>query len=200
MSGIDLSHNKLKGNIPYEFGNLTRILALNLSHNDLIGQIPDLFSNLVQMESLDLSFNKLSGKIPPKLNILTSLEVLIVAYNNLSGPIPGWTYQFATFDESSYEGNPFLCGPPLSKSCHPTPRIIPNNQETKEDNDGLVDMYVFCVSFIVSSTLALLATATTLYINSYWRQVWFYYMEFITLNCYYFIVDNFCRFSNTGNM
>ncbi|KAL9315389.1 hypothetical protein ACSQ67_016390 [Phaseolus vulgaris] len=126
-----------RGNIPYELGNLIRIRALNLSHNDLIGQIPYSFSNLVQTESLDLSFNKLSGEIPPKLNILTSLEVLSVTHNNLSGPIPEWTNQFATFDESSYEGNPFLCGPPLLKNCHPTPTIIPNDSDTYRFNDSV---------------------------------------------------------------
>ncbi|KAK8470420.1 hypothetical protein PHAVU_004G142600 [Phaseolus vulgaris] len=200
MSGIDLSNNKLKGNIPYELGNLTKIQALNLSHNDLIGQIPDSFSKLVQAESLDLSFNKLSGEIPSKLNILTSLEVLSVAHNNLSGPIPEWTNQFATFDKSSYEGNPFLCGPPLPKSCHPAPIVIPNDLHYDKDNDRLVDMYVFYVSFIVSYMLALLTTAATLYINPSWRQAWFDYMEFVILNCYYFIVDNFYRFCNTKNM
>ena len=200
MSGIDLSNNKLKGNIPYELGNLTRIQTLNLSHNDLIGQIPDSFSKLVQTESLDLSFNKLSGEIPSKLNILTSLEVFSVAHNNLSGPIPEWTNQFATFDESSYEGNPFLCGTPLSKSCHPAPTIIPNDLDFDKDNDRLMDMYVFYVSFVVSYTLALLTTAIALYINPSWRQAWFYYMEFVTLNFYYFIVDNFYRFCNAKNM
>ncbi|KAK7373667.1 hypothetical protein VNO80_07083 [Phaseolus coccineus] len=172
MSGIDLSNNKLKGNIPYELGNLTRIQTLNLSHNDLIGQIPDSFLKLVQTESLDLSFNKLSGEIPSKLNILTSLEVFSVAYNNLSGPIPEWINQFATFEESSYEGNPFLCGTPLRKSCHPAPTIIPNDLDFNKDNDRLVDMYVFYVSFVVSYTLALLTTVAALYINPSWRQTW----------------------------
>ncbi|ESW12406.1 hypothetical protein PHAVU_008G109600 [Phaseolus vulgaris] len=198
MSGIDLSNNKLKGNIPHELGNLKRIHTLNLSHNDLIGQIPDSFSKLMQTESLDLSFNKLSGEIPSKLNILTSLEVFSVAHNNLSGPIPESTNQFATFDESSYEGNPFLCGTPLPKSCHRTPTIIPNDLDFDKDNDRLVDMYVFNVSFVVSYTLALLTTAIALYINPFWRQAWFYYMEFVT--CYYFIVDNFYRFCNSKNM
>jgi len=198
MSGVDLSNNKLKGNIPYELGNLTRIQTTNLSHNGLIGQIPDSFSKLVQIESLDLSFNKLSGEIPSKLNILTSLEVLSVAHNNLSGPIPERTKQFATFDESSYEGNPFLCGLPLPKSCHPAPRVIPNDLDSDKDNDRLVDMYVFYVSFVVSYMLALLTTTTALYINPSWRQAW--YMEFVILNYYYFIVDNFYRFCNTKNM
>ncbi|CAJ1803067.1 unnamed protein product [Sphenostylis stenocarpa] len=200
MSGIDLSQNKLKGNIPYELGNLTRIRGLNLSHNELTGQIPDSFSKLIQTESLDLSFNMLSGQIPPQLNILTSLAVFSVAHNNLSGPTPERTRQFSTFDESSYEDNPFLCGPPLPKSCNPASTVIPTDSNTDREDGSLVDMYVFCVSFVVAYTLALLATAAALYINPYWRQAWFYYMELLTLNCYYFMVDNLRRFSNSRNM
>ncbi|KAH1155203.1 hypothetical protein GYH30_050504 [Glycine max] len=177
MSGIDLSHNKLKGNIPFELGYLTKIRALNLSHNDLTGQIPVTFSLLAQIESLDLSFNMLNSQIPPQLSMLTSLEVFSVAHNNLSGPTPDFKGQFSTFDENSYEGNPFLCGLPLPKSCNPPPTIIPNDSNTDGDNDSLLDMYVFCVSFAVSCTSALLVTAAALYINPYWRQAWFYYME-----------------------
>ncbi|KAL5166515.1 Receptor-like protein 1 [Glycine soja] len=193
MSGIDLSHNKLKGNIPFELGYLTKIRALNLSHNDLTGQIPVTFSLLAQTESLDLSFNMLNSQIPPQLSMLTSLEVFSVAHNNLSGPTPDFKGQFSTFDESSYEGNPFLCGPPLPKSCNPPPTIIPNDSNTDGDNDSLLDMYVFFVSFAVSYTSALLVTAAALYINPYWRQAWFYYMELVSMNCYYFIKDNLSK-------
>ncbi|KAH1241974.1 Receptor-like protein 14 [Glycine max] len=140
MSGIDLSHNKLKGNIPSELGNLTKIHTLNLSHNDLTGKIPATFSHLVQTESLDLSFNMLNGQIPPQLTTLTSLAVFSVAHNNLSGPTPEFKGQFSTFDESSYEGNPFLCGLPLPKSCNPPPTVIPNDSDTDGHYDTLVDM------------------------------------------------------------
>nr|DAD30225.1 TPA_asm: hypothetical protein HUJ06_031693 [Nelumbo nucifera] len=65
MSGIDLSCNKLVGNIPPEIGDLSDIHALNLSHNYLNGQIPPSFSSLRKIESLDLSYNNLMGMIPP---------------------------------------------------------------------------------------------------------------------------------------
>ncbi|XP_058768904.1 cuscuta receptor 1-like [Vicia villosa] len=192
MSGINLSQNKLSGSIPYELGNLTRIRSLNLSNNFFSGKIPATFSNLVQVESLDLSFNMLSGQIPPQLSGLTSLEVFSVAHNNLSGTTPERKGQFITFDESSYEGNQFLCGPPLSKSCNPAP--LPNGLNKDGDNDSWVDMYVFLVSFVVAYTSTLLVIAIVLYINPYWRQAWFYYIGIVCMNCFYFLEDNLCVF------
>jgi len=197
MSAIDLSHNKLKGNIPSELGSLTRIHSLNLSRNYLRGKIPTTFSKLHQIESLDISFNKLSGEIPRQLSELTFLSSFNVSYNNLSGAIER-KGQFMTFEESSFIGNPLLCGPPLARccNCNPPPDVFPNDS----DSGSWMDMFVFCVTFAVSYSSFLLVTATALYINPYWRQLSFYYAELVSLNCYCFIKDNLCKLCKTGNM
>ncbi|XWS13480.1 hypothetical protein CRYUN_Cryun36dG0040600 [Craigia yunnanensis] len=177
MSGIDLSCNKLSGQIPYELGNLSGILSLNLSHNDLIGVIPSSFSKLKLLESLDLSYNNLSGRIPIQLVELNSLEVFSVAHNNLSGSIPEPKAQFGTFDESSYEGNPLLCVPPLHNNCFKTesPSTIPTTSDDKGEG-SFMDTNVFCVSFLVSYVGVLLGIFV-LCINPYWRKTWFSFIE-----------------------
>ncbi|QHO49515.1 hypothetical protein HN51_001434 [Arachis hypogaea] len=60
MSGVDLSQNKFKGNIPAELGNMTGIRAINLSYNDLTGHIP---STLSKLKDIEFGYNKLSGNI-----------------------------------------------------------------------------------------------------------------------------------------
>ncbi|KAM3699504.1 hypothetical protein ACJW31_05G030600 [Castanea mollissima] len=156
MSTLDLSFNKLTGEIPPDLGQLSSIFALNLSHNQINGPIPKTFSNLTQLESLDLSHNNLSGEIPSVLTDLTFLAVFTVAHNNLSGKVPDMKKQFSTFGESSYEGNPFLCGAPLKKSCTVIDESPPSPQKSSEASHGKWDegsRSVYCAVGLVRGHL-----------------------------------------------
>jgi Leucine-rich repeat (LRR) protein len=195
MYGIDLSNNNFVGAIPPEFGNLSKILSLNLSHNNLTGSIPATFSNLKQIESLDLSYNNLNGAIPPQLTGITTLEVFSVVYNNLSGKTPERKYQFGTFDESCYEGNPFLCGPPLQNNCSEE-AVSSQPVLNDEQGDGFIDMEFFYISFGVCYTVVVMTIAAVLYINPYWRRMWLYFIEDCIDTCYYFVVASFRKSFN----
>ncbi|XP_065011582.1 receptor-like protein EIX2 [Musa acuminata AAA Group] len=131
VKSIDLSKNSLTGAIPTEIGYLYALQTLNLSRNSIGGMIPSTIGGMKSLETLDLSFNDLSGSIPQSFSGLNYLSDLNLSYNNLSGAIPSG-YQLQTLPASSYIGNAYLCGPPVSKSCLEKTNINATYEEEEE--------------------------------------------------------------------
>ena len=88
LYSLNLSQNRLGGQIPPELSKLSRLNNLTLSQSQLRGKIPTELANLSRLGSLNLSQNSLSGRIPPQLGNLFRLVTLNVAQNRLSGEIP----------------------------------------------------------------------------------------------------------------
>ena len=121
---------------------------------------------------------------------MTSLAVFSVAHNNLSGITHNKKNQFITCDESSYEGNPLLCGPPLHNGCTKMRRssTVPVDIEG-EEGDSFMDMGIFYISFVVAYITVLLEMAAVLYLKPYWRRAWFNLIEdCIDTYCCFFVV------------
>ncbi|PRQ56711.1 putative leucine-rich repeat-containing, plant-type, leucine-rich repeat domain, L [Rosa chinensis] len=134
---IDISSNNFRGKIPEFIGNLKGLRFLNISNNIFNGSIPSFLENLTLLEALDLSQNQLSGEIPQQLVQLTSLANFNVSYNNLTGSIPQGR-QFQTFENTSYKGNPELCGDPLTRRCGNSiaPAQLPPSNSIEENVSG----------------------------------------------------------------
>ena len=143
-SGIDLSQNKLTGNIPPALGLLQGLDMLNLSHNSFTGYIPTTIGNMSGLESLDISFNDLSGEIPTQLTLLDSLSVLNLSFNNLSGEIPrGAHFDTVAKDGLAYIGNRYLCGAPGGMNC--TSNIGNSDTQTMEVENARERLYFYGV-------------------------------------------------------
>uniref|UniRef100_A0A453NDD5 Uncharacterized protein n=1 Tax=Aegilops tauschii subsp. strangulata TaxID=200361 RepID=A0A453NDD5_AEGTS len=113
---LNLAVNKFTGVIPGEMGQLRALVSLNLSYNKLSGEIPQPICNLTNLQMLDLSSNHLTGTILAALNNLHFLSKFNISDNDLEGPIPT-VGQLSTFPDSSFDGNPKLCGPMIVNHC-----------------------------------------------------------------------------------
>ena len=86
---LELSSNRLTGEIPPELGDLASLRDLVIAHSiDLTGEIPPDLGNLTNLERLSLYVTGLTGEIPPELGNLASLEALGLSNNELTGEIP----------------------------------------------------------------------------------------------------------------
>ncbi|GFY93066.1 disease resistance family protein [Actinidia rufa] len=180
---IDLSGNKLTGEIPEDITSLLVLGTLNLSRNHLTGSIPEKIGEFRWLETLDLSHNNLSGPIPQSISSLTSLSHLNLSNNNLSGRIPGGNQLQTLPDPSIYGGNPLLCGDPLPTKC-PGDDDAPNSPTTGEgleDNDtGKGDeMLWFFVSMGLGFVVGLCGVCCTLWIKDSWRKVLFQFLGMV---------------------
>jgi Leucine-rich repeat (LRR) protein len=88
LRAVDLRVNYLSGSIPASLGLLSKLSFLNISHNNMTGDIPMSFSNLTSLTNLSLWNNHLHGQIPSWLGNLTSLTHLELGQNGFTGHIP----------------------------------------------------------------------------------------------------------------
>ncbi|XP_027922340.1 receptor-like protein EIX2 [Vigna unguiculata] len=181
VTSIDLSNNKLVGEIPREVTDLNGLMFLNLSHNQLSGHIPQNIGNMGSLLSIDLSRNELSGEIPPTISNLSFLSMLDLSYNDLNGKIPTGT-QLQTFDASNFIGNN-LCGPPLPISCISNDKSYDHNGKGNDDRHGVNFFYVgmtfgYMVGFwIVVGPLVICRS---------WRYAYFHFLDHVWFKLQHF--------------
>ncbi|EFH68011.1 leucine-rich repeat family protein [Arabidopsis lyrata subsp. lyrata] len=87
VTNIQLRGFNLRGIIPPEFGNLTRLTEIDLMLNFLSGTIPTTLSQ-IPLEILAVTGNRLSGPFPPQLGEITTLTDVVMETNLFTGQLP----------------------------------------------------------------------------------------------------------------
>ncbi|OMO97810.1 hypothetical protein COLO4_14354 [Corchorus olitorius] len=107
---LQLGGNILQGPIPCSLSNLHHFSSvLNLSHNRLSGEIPACLSKLDKLQILDISSNSLTGEIPVDMNNMISLYFVNISFNHLKGKLPSAWMRIVASYPGSFLGNPELC-------------------------------------------------------------------------------------------
>ncbi|XP_062108895.1 receptor-like protein EIX2 [Humulus lupulus] len=172
LRSIDLSNNKLIGEIPRDITKLVELISLNLSRNNLSGHIPQEIGNLKSLDFLDLSNNQFFGQIPSSLSQVDRLNTLDLSSNNLSGEIPRST-QLQTRDAAAYMGNPLLCGIPLPIKC-PNEKKPTTSEEAVENHYD--DEFIgkgFYISVALGMVVGFWGFCGTLIFNKSWTYSYF---------------------------
>ncbi|CAH8352271.1 unnamed protein product [Eruca vesicaria subsp. sativa] len=153
---LSLRSNRLSGQIPPDFRNLTHLRSLYLQHNKFSGEFPASITQLTGLIRLDISSNNFTGPIPFAVNNLTLLTGLFLGNNRFSGNLPSITAGLTDFNVSdnnlngsipsslskfpaaSFTGNVNLCGGPLRpcKSFFISPSPSPSSSDAPSRLSG----------------------------------------------------------------
>lgn len=177
---IQLSDNKLSGEIPPEIGNMKKMSMMHLGANEFSGRLPSEIGQ-AHLVVLNVSQNKFSGEIPKQIGHLKCLLNLDLSFNNFSGPFPvsfsnlhdlskfnisynPYIYgavpeigQLPTFDKSSFLGNPLLRLPSfMHNSNNNTERNKNDNHKKPKKVGALLVIVVLVLAFLVCGVMSLL--------------------------------------------
>ncbi len=108
ITDVSLSSNKLKGEIPESFGNLSKLINVQLSSNDISGALPSSIGNLISLETLYLNNNKIES-LPVEMTRMLKLKTIYLQNNEIMGKVPDFT-EASTLERLYISSNKFQFG------------------------------------------------------------------------------------------
>ncbi|XP_059299877.1 probable LRR receptor-like serine/threonine-protein kinase At1g74360 [Lycium ferocissimum] len=156
MSMLHMGANQFSGRLPSEIGQL-HLVVLNISQNNFSGEIPKQIGHIKCLQNLDLSFNNFSGPFPTSLSNLHDLNKFNISYNPyLYGVVPE-IGQLVTFEKSSFLGDPLLRLPSfMHNSTNNTKRNTNENHKKHTKVGALVVIVALVLAFLVFGVMSLL--------------------------------------------
>ncbi|PDW01206.1 leucine-rich repeat domain-containing protein [Candidatus Chloroploca asiatica] len=126
VSQISLSNNRLKGAIPPEFSQLSKLNYLFLSNNQITG-LPENLGNLIQLAQLMISRNQLTT-LPESIGQLNRMTFLWVDNNQLTS-VPASIGTLSQLDWMDLSGNRLTSLPATLGSLSELRGLYLNNNE-----------------------------------------------------------------------
>ncbi|OEL31450.1 putative LRR receptor-like serine/threonine-protein kinase [Dichanthelium oligosanthes] len=148
LTSLDLSANKLSGEIPASLGTCQELQTIEMGQNFLSGSIPVSLSNLTNLAMLNLSHNNLSGTIPAALSDIQLLSQLDLSGNHLEGEIPR-SGVFRNVTGIFLEGNWGLCGGVQELHMPSCPAVPQETRRSKMLVKILVPIFGFLVLMLL---------------------------------------------------
>ena len=98
---LHLQSNEFSGTLPSTIGQLmTNLKELDVSENKLTGNLPPEVGKMTGLVHLDLSSNAFKNGIPSELGMLSNTENLLLYYNSFTGTIPEEICDLSDSDDS----------------------------------------------------------------------------------------------------
>ncbi|KAI3506143.1 hypothetical protein L1887_28499 [Cichorium endivia] len=167
LGRLDLSNNKLSGELPNCWNNLNILRFLNLEGNRLTGTIPDSMGALDGAEMISLRGNSLNGELPSSFKNFTSLRLLDLGENELSGKIPGWLG----------ESLPILLV--LSLASNQFHGAIPRSLFAEQESDHDRFNKGFFIGIVAGFAVAFWGLCGSLLLKKSWRHAYYGFLNVI---------------------
>lgn len=120
---LDVSYNKLVGDIPPELGEMSSLGEFAAVSNELTGRLPEALTSSGSLHTINITDNSLSGTIPNSMGLMGSSiaqrqrKSIWFRNNNLRGTIPESIGSISDLTEIVLDGND-LTGTVPSSVCN----------------------------------------------------------------------------------
>ncbi|XP_072084027.1 receptor-like protein EIX2 [Arachis hypogaea] len=107
LAVLDVSNNRLSGDLGQCWMNWQALMHLNLGTNKLSGEIPNSIGYLSGLESLLLDDNAFSGSVPSTMQNCSMLKFIDMGDNQLSDTLPAWIWEMQSLMVLRLRSNKF---------------------------------------------------------------------------------------------